>query len=227
MTLTEKQIDDLYAFTRKHFVEYYDLQTELVDHMANDIEAILEGNQHLSFEQAGDKSFKKFGVFGFMDVVEQRVKTMNKKYMKLLWHYTKDWFRLPQIMATISMCLVFYIIFSFETSSLIFVAIFLLLCFFLMYKAFKMNRKIKEKQKAKEKLWLLEDIIYRNASLGGLFFAPQVFHFLYTVDGLEGYKPFICSLVFTLIIIYTYVSTVVIPKNAKIHLIETYPEYNM
>ena len=227
MTLSEQHIEDLYAFTRKHFVEYYDLQTELVDHMANDIEAILEGDPSLSFEQARDKAFKKFGVFGFMEVVEQRAKAMNKKYAKLLWHYTKDWFRLPQIMATLSMCLIFYTIFSFEVSSLIFVTAFLLLCFFLMYKAFSMNRKIKKKQKSKEKLWLLEDIIYRNASAGGLFFAPQVFHFMYTVDGLEGYKPFICALVFTLIIIYTYVSTVVIPKNAEIHLLETYPEYSL
>ena len=227
MTLSKEQIENLYAFTRKHFVEYYDLQTELVDHMANDIEVILEKDSSLNFEQAREKAFKKFGVFGFMEVVEQRAKAMNKKYMKLLWYYVKDWFRLPQIIATISMCLGFYTIFSFEISSLIFVTAFLLLCVFLIYKAFKMNREIKKKQKAKEKLWLLEDIIYRNASVGGLFFAPQVFHFLYSFDGIETYKPILCALVFTLIIIYTFVSTVVIPKNAHTNLIETYPEYSL
>lgn len=227
MTLTEEQIENLYAFTRKHFVEYYDLQTELVDHMANDIEVILEDDLSLSFEQARDKAFKKFGVFGFMEVVEQRQKAMNKKYAKLLWHYTKDWFRLPQILGAIAMFLFFYTIFSFEVSSLVFVTAFLLLCFFLVYKAFKMNRRIKRKQKSKEKLWLLEDIIYRNASVGGLFLAPQVFHLAYSVDSLQSYRPIICALVFTLIIIYTYVSTVVIPKNAKTHLKQTYPEYSM
>ena len=83
MSLTKKQIENLYAFTRKHFVDYYDLQTELVDHLANDIEAILEEDPSSSFEQARDKAFKKFGVFGFMEVVEQRAKAMNKKYAKL------------------------------------------------------------------------------------------------------------------------------------------------
>lgn len=29
--MTEAQIQELYVFTRKHYVEYYDLQTELVD----------------------------------------------------------------------------------------------------------------------------------------------------------------------------------------------------
>ena len=42
MELTENQIDELYKFTRKHYVYHYDVQTELVDHLANDIENIWE-----------------------------------------------------------------------------------------------------------------------------------------------------------------------------------------
>ncbi|MDC1464178.1 hypothetical protein N8387_00675 [Polaribacter sp.] len=34
MKLTETHIQELYKFTRKHFVEHYDVQTELVDHLA-------------------------------------------------------------------------------------------------------------------------------------------------------------------------------------------------
>ena len=30
--LDKTQIDKLYKFTRRHYVEYYDVQTELVDH---------------------------------------------------------------------------------------------------------------------------------------------------------------------------------------------------
>jgi len=36
--LTGKQVEELYAFTQKHYVPYYDLQTELVDHLSNGIE---------------------------------------------------------------------------------------------------------------------------------------------------------------------------------------------
>ena len=42
MKLTEIQITNLYQFTRQHFVYHYDVQTELVDHLANDIEGIWE-----------------------------------------------------------------------------------------------------------------------------------------------------------------------------------------
>ncbi len=78
MKLKENQIQDLYAFTRKHFVEHYDLQTELVDHLANDIETIWKEHPCLSFREARGKSFKKFGIFGFMDVVEARGKCLKK-----------------------------------------------------------------------------------------------------------------------------------------------------
>lgn len=33
--ITPEHIDKLFAFTRKHLVEYHDVQLELVDHLAN------------------------------------------------------------------------------------------------------------------------------------------------------------------------------------------------
>jgi hypothetical protein len=65
-------------------VEWYDLQTELVDHLANAIEQQWQENPKILFEDALQMEFKKFGVFGFMDVVE-----------KDNWHYknvTANWF---------------------------------------------------------------------------------------------------------------------------------------
>ena len=75
MDLKEEQIEKLYQFTRAHYVEWYDLQTELVDHLAGDIEHILAKDPELSFEEALHSSFKKFGVFGFSDIVEKKNKT--------------------------------------------------------------------------------------------------------------------------------------------------------
>ncbi|MBP93438.1 MAG: hypothetical protein CMC55_04905 [Flavobacteriaceae bacterium] len=227
MALTDSHIENLYAFTRQHYVEYYDLQTELVDHMANDIEAIWEVNPTLSFEVARDKSFKKFGIFGFMDVVEQRQKAMSKIYMKLLWNYAKDWFRLPQIILTITIFTTLYTVFSTEIGSYIFIASYIILCMFLFVKTIRINRDIKRKREAKEKLWLLEDMIFRNAGLGTLVLGPQVFQLVNLTDNFCGLIPIICASVFTVIIIYTYISAIILPKNATFHLQETYPEYYM
>jgi hypothetical protein len=41
-----------------------------VDHLANAIETQWQENPKLSFNEALNKEFKKFGVFGFMDVLK-------------------------------------------------------------------------------------------------------------------------------------------------------------
>ena len=84
MKLTKDHIENLYQFTQKHYVEWYDLQTELVDHLANSIEEQWKQNPKLSFEDALQLEFKKFGVCGFMDVVEERKIALHKKYKKLV-----------------------------------------------------------------------------------------------------------------------------------------------
>lgn len=100
MKLTPEQIERLYQFTRQHYVEWYDLQTELVDHMANAIEAQWQEHPKLSFEEALQKEFKKFGVFGFMDVVEKRQAALNKKYNGIIWKHFKAFFTIPKIILT-------------------------------------------------------------------------------------------------------------------------------
>ena len=110
MKLTPSQIDQLYIFTRQHYVEYYDLQTELVDHLANAIEEQWQENPKLSFNEALNIEFKKFGVFGFMDVIDQRKGAMNKKYSKIVWQNFKNFFGIPQIIGTFSGILIMFFI---------------------------------------------------------------------------------------------------------------------
>jgi len=58
MKLTTPQIEDLFKFTRKHFVYHYDVQSELVDHLANDIEEIWNEKPYLSFKMHGTHLLK-------------------------------------------------------------------------------------------------------------------------------------------------------------------------
>ena len=95
--LTEEQIQELYSFTRDHFVYHFDLQTELVDHLANGTEVLLLQHPNLSFNEALQMEFKKFGVFGFQDVVEERRKALNKKYLKIIFNFYKAYFTIPKI----------------------------------------------------------------------------------------------------------------------------------
>ena len=147
MKLTNQHIEQLYTFTRQHYVEHYDVQTELVDHLANDIEQVLEDKPTLTFEQARDISFKKFGVFGFMDVVEEKQKQLNKKYYKIILSFVKDWFRLPKLIATITLFFFFYTLLTSNLSSIYFMGIWIFYIGYLSIKLYQLKKEVKKRKK--------------------------------------------------------------------------------
>ena len=151
MKLTASQIDNLFKFTRKHYVYHYDVQSELVDHLANDIESIWQETPNLSFEQARDKSFKKFGVFGFMDVIEAKQKQMNKRYWKILLRFVKEWFTMPKLLTTILMVAGIYLVLQVQYSTFIILGSLLLAIIFESVYLYKDRQAQKKKTEKKEK----------------------------------------------------------------------------
>ena len=80
MKLSAEQIEQLFTFTKKHYVEHYDVQVELVDHLANAIEDQWKENPNILFEDALQTEFKKFGIFGFTGLVEQKQAALQNHY---------------------------------------------------------------------------------------------------------------------------------------------------
>lgn len=161
MPITEAQIQNLYKFTRQHFVEYYDVQTELVDHLANDIEQICLEYPDVSFEDAKQESFKKFGVFGFMEIVEQKQKSVGKRYRKYLWSALKKWIKIPHIFLTLLLFFTFYISFS-KLYFLYLPDLYLgVLLLWSTFKSIALNRQFKRIKSKFQKKWLLEEMIFK------------------------------------------------------------------
>lgn len=77
--LTEEQINRLYKFCVQHYVRYYDVQIELVDHLANAIEARMEADKKLDFETALNSVYAGFGMMGFSKIVSQRTAAASKQ----------------------------------------------------------------------------------------------------------------------------------------------------
>ncbi len=231
MKLTKTHIEELYIFTRKHFVYHYDVQTELVDHLANDIENIWEEHPKLSFQDAQDKSFKKFGIFGFMDVIEAKQKQMSKRYRKILWRFFKEWFTIPKIVVTISIFLAFFMLLQIQYSEYIFLATLLILIILEMRIVYKVRKQHKEKVVKKDKIFLLESMIgdtkngYTGFTFMNLFNIIHLTNFNFST--LHMYWVLVISIVLTLLCILFYVSNYFIPQKAEELLIETYPEYKL
>ena len=128
-TLTDSQIEHIYSFTKMHYVEWYDVQTELVDHLANGIENEWKINPNISFNQALNNEFKKFGVFGFSDLIEKKTNALNKQYRKQVFKCFKAYFKFPKIIATGFSMWLFHMLFSNLENKLFVIVPFVLIIF--------------------------------------------------------------------------------------------------
>ncbi len=230
-TVSEKQIERLFQFTREHYVEHYDLQSELVDHLANAIEQRWEETPELPFEDCIKAEFKKFGIFGFMDVVEKRQKALRKKYRKLVWGQVVDFFQLPKIILTGGLTfLLYFVVQSGKMPRLFFVLALLAFIIFIIAYTYKLQHSYKKQVKATGKKWVLEEYIFGVASIpstlsSGLQFANLYFTQKWTLE--SPYIIFLICLGIVILLILTYVGVFYLPKNAEKYLEETYPEYKM
>ena len=99
--ITEAQYESLFAFCRKHYVQYYDVQVELVDHLSEAIEEKMKENPKLSFEEALDNVYAGFGIKGFADIVATRMEMVSKKSRQHKWKLFFSYFTVPKIAMTL------------------------------------------------------------------------------------------------------------------------------
>jgi len=227
MKLTQDQIQELYNYTRKHYVEHYDLQTELVDHLANGIEQLWEQQPNVSFETAKELEFKKFGIFGFMDVVEERKKAMEKKYRAILWRYFKQWWSFPKMVGLIlAIAAVFTVLnfipkgdFKFGSVAGVFFALALLM----FIRAYQLKKRVK----VISRKWMLQQMIYEQGFAVQLFFLPV--HFLNLANNQSllqsTYGQLLAALLTVIMAIALKICGYTIPSKAEELLAQTYPEY--
>lgn len=100
MKLSEEQIERLFKFVESKYVDYYDVQVELVDHLASAIEEKISEEPKKEFEVALREVYRSFGVMGFSALVMAKQDAMSKERMRLWWKEFKSWFALPKIVLT-------------------------------------------------------------------------------------------------------------------------------
>jgi len=144
--VTEQEIEKLYKFTRQHFVEYFDVQIELVDHLASSIEAIWAENPTVKFEDALNSTFKKFGVFGFSEIVEKRTNAMDKRYAKKLLKYAMNRLKWPKVISSLVFTfIIFYAIVLLGYSRYFLISLFVIGAILAFVKLYFFKKKWKEK----------------------------------------------------------------------------------
>jgi hypothetical protein len=227
MKLSITQIDQLYTFTRQHYVEWFDLQSELVDHLANAIEMEWQENPNLSFDQALNKEFSKFGVFGFMGVVEEKQKFLGKKYRKLIWKYYKEFFRLPKIILTFAFIYGFFnLINFFESPATVFMGGCVLILIVSYVFFLKARKELKQKDKQTAKKWLFEDYERGSTTIPLATLVLNIFIFCFNrIELWQMEYSIIASSILVFIGLYLFIQFKIIPQKVSEELAKTYPEY--
>lgn len=114
--ISPEETKKLFLFCHKHFVYHYDLQIELVDHLASAIEEQWENDPDLTFQEGLKVSFGKFGITGFSKIKAQKQKELSRKYNCLLWKYLIEYYRWPKMLLTICFTICLSLVFQFVES---------------------------------------------------------------------------------------------------------------
>lgn len=225
--LTGNQIQQLYTFTERRYVEWYDVQTELVDHLANGIESQWQTNPSISFEHALTNEFKKFGLFGFQDLVEEKGKALNKYYRKQVWFYLKEFFTLPKIILTLFLVWALFSLIHFLDDKEPLMSV--LVCVIIAAHIFHLVRfkiSIRKRKKKTGRKWLFENNIIQLGGLNlflivGISFQNSFTSFKQWTSASE----FMFSIAIILYLLIFYISIIIIPKKLKLKMSKEHPEY--
>jgi hypothetical protein len=233
--LTPDEIDGLYIFCRKQKIKYYDVQVELVDHLASSIEQAWKTNPEISLQDALTKIYLSFGVNGFQKVEKAKKKELRKKYDRLIWTYLIEFYRLPKIILTAFLIVALFFVFKSVSNLAILNAAFLAFSFIglISYYIINYRRKIKINLTLKKPFLLLD---YSNtlavSMIGSIFLPFDVILLVTSFPKILGYEIptgnlsyFILSFVYVLTLLIVWVSWVYIPQRIKADFIREYPQF--
>ncbi|MEC4113541.1 hypothetical protein [Myroides pelagicus] len=161
-TLSTDQIQALHAFVKKHYVEYYDVEIELVDHLANDIENQWIEDETLSFDTALERAFKKFGIFGFSDLVSIKEQNLQNHYFKLVGKEIYHFFHWPKIMLTAAIFYILLLVIRYASIYIDLESLYVITLWTVIIGSFafmiSLALRIKKENKATHKKWLINRV---------------------------------------------------------------------
>lgn len=102
-TLTPEETELLFKACENRDVFHYDVQIELVDHLASAIENQWTEDPKIPFKYALYVAAKKFGPTGFSQIKEQKEKELSRKYNRILWSYLLEFYRWPKMLLTLAL----------------------------------------------------------------------------------------------------------------------------
>ncbi len=233
--LTANEIDGLFIFCRKRKIKYYDVQLELVDHLATSIEEIWKTHPEIPFQDALTKIYLSFGVNGFLNVEKAKKRELRKKYDRLIWTYLIEFYHLPKIIVTTVLIATLFFTFKSTSNLAMLNVIFLAFSFvaLVIYYTANYRRKIRIDLTQKKSFLLLD---YSNtmavSMIGSIFLPFDVVLFVTSFPSIIGYQIplgnltyLVLSFFYVLTLLVVWESWIYIPQRIKADFIREYPQF--
>lgn len=227
-TLTDAEIGELYEFCYTQSVVHYDVQAELVDHLASAIETRWEQNPQLGFDDALYEVNAQFGGHaGFVIIRQEKEKALRKEYNRLLWRYVSEFFKLPKIVVTALISLLTYGLLEYSTNDawvigplLVLVAAF---SFYFLYFYFPKHIKIKRDGAA----FLLNEVLQRGVAHKTIITSGAILGISARLTDLSTVENIVFSILFSLYLVLLYGDCFYVPKKVKEHFEEQFPQFKL
>lgn len=148
MKLTEEQITYIENYIKSFDIKYYEVYMEILDHMILSVEAILEENKEITFEEAVVKAkVEGFGKNGFRGMMDEKLKLAQNQARKQNNKMIKEYFTFPKIVMTLSVFVGYFVFLGFfddpkkiNIYCIIFIALLAILQFVYFWKFRKINK---------------------------------------------------------------------------------------
>jgi len=226
--LTSEEIENLYEFCYFRSVFHYDVQVEIVDHLASAIEELWKTNPELPFEETIYMLGEQFGGdLGFAQIKKEKEKALRKKYRRLLWQYVGDFYKFPKIMITLTMALSIYLTLYFsENDQWIIVSLvvifFSFTFFYFYYRRTHQHLKIKDGYTfLLSEIRSVNGVLYYTVIVGGGTFIREASH----ESHFSTAGSIIFSVCISMYLVLLYGDCFFIAKKIKEHFEEQFPQF--
>ena len=110
MKLTAKQITYIENYIKSFDIKYYEVYMEILDHMILSVEAILEENKEITFEDAVLRAkMEGFGKKGFRGMMDEKLRLAQNQARKQNNKMIKEYFTFPKVVMTVAVFVGFFL----------------------------------------------------------------------------------------------------------------------
>jgi hypothetical protein len=227
--LTSEQIEELHEFCYFQSVFHYDMQVELVDHLASAIEEFWETNPALPFQDALYQVSAQFGNHaGFVIIRQEKEKALRKKYRRLLWQFVADYYKFPKVMVTLSLFLGIFTALRFTENDQWIVGslliIFITFSLFYLFYYFPKYVRIKVPEKHP---FLLNEIAQKGVVSQTMMFSGGFNSMVSHASNFTTTGSLVFSALVSLYLVLLYGDCFFISKKIREHFKEQFPQFQV